>query len=172
MAAGVRSWRPGAGALNCRLRGGTGVAPRPTTPRWGSPAPSLGGLWVGPCSGPVLRFKVCLGPPLVRVWSEGQFKAALFPPGQQAPSFHGFHRGPGPSVWPFPMVWLPLPQPPSLMRSANMYSRNVGGGAASLVWITIAVNICLAPGASTVRQGRARGLFLGSCKEMLSWVDL
>lgn len=35
-----------------------------------------------------------------------------------------------------------------------MYSRNVGGGAASPIWITIGVNICLAPGASTGCQGR------------------
>lgn len=53
-----------------------------------------------------------------------------------------------------------------------MYSRNVGGGTACLVWITTGVNICLAPGASTGCPGGTTGLFPGSCKGMLPWVGL
>ena len=88
---------------------------------------------------------------------------------------------PGPrtlSVWLSPMVWIPLPQlphsphrPPRDEVREHVF-QECGRWGASLVWITIAVNICLAPRAGTGRQGRTRGLFPGSCKGMFSRVDL
>lgn len=51
-----------------------------------------------------------------------------------SPPYHtGSHQAQG-TPWLGADPWLSgcLPQPPSMVRSGNMYSRNAGGGAASM----------------------------------------